>query len=120
MRHLRIYTASDDLVEFEGIVNEEFNIYEAAEFEVTAVSPDGERSFCIGAEFTDGWRLSFDFYTGGDIDDEDRCDPRICNFNGIVVAHTGKNNDPVFLIPFEDDETVTVVRLDEDADDETW
>ncbi|AER26128.1 hypothetical protein SSEA_SKINNY_89 [Mycobacterium phage Skinny] len=55
--HLLIYGASDDLVEFEGRFNEEFNAYGRAKFMVRIVDGDKRSVFLVTAEFGNGWEL---------------------------------------------------------------
>lgn len=110
MKVLKIYGASDDLVEFEGAFSEEYNIYERTEFEVDLDSDAGNRSFLITAYFgASAWELHLGFYSHEE--DATLYETAICKLEGVNFYHVGKNSDPCIEIPVYDDETVTVKRV---------
>lgn len=57
MNELRVYGASDDLVEFRGAFVEEFNVYKPATFEIIIDTLSDRAWFRLETSFTDGWEL---------------------------------------------------------------
>ena len=58
MAELKFYGASDDLVEFAGVIEEEFNVYKPATFLLTITDGDDQARFELDAKFHADWELS--------------------------------------------------------------
>lgn len=66
MTELRIYGASDDLIELEGAIEEELNVYDEHHFTLTA--PDGQQITIIGLYLPNGTWAFAPAITGDDDD----------------------------------------------------
>jgi hypothetical protein len=101
MSELLIYGASDDLVEFGGAVDEEYNVYGPSTFMVRISNGDKRSVFCVTANFGNGWELSVGTNTGG------------LEFP-VEVAFThrpDREDDPAILFTLSPEDTVIVERL---------
>lgn len=58
MNELRVYGASDDLVEFRGVFEEEYNAHGLVKFQLIVDLLDDRAEFEIGARFHREWELS--------------------------------------------------------------
>ncbi|SHX44183.1 Uncharacterised protein [Mycobacteroides abscessus subsp. massiliense] len=111
MKELRVYGCSDDLVEFEGAFDEEYGAYGVrAQFLVIARSDYlNARQLWITAEYGEReWELCASAFSG-------ECDLK-WNIRLDRRTGTGRDTDPCLFIEIDDDETVTVMRLDKDGE----
>lgn len=103
MSYLRIYGASDDLVEFEGAFSEEFNIYKPEIFFVRIDYPSYYQVFTVRAAFgRDGWNLSLTQSTG----QPEQGAP----LNVTFTSRPDREDDPCIVINDIDD--IAVVRVE--------
>lgn len=105
MPDLNVYGASDDLVEFDGVVTAEYNVYEPARFLVTARSGPGRaRQLLINTDFgNEGWEI----YAGTATDIG-------ADSWTIRTTRQGRNDDPKLVITVASGEAVKIRKLSND------
>lgn len=109
MKELRVYGCSDDLVEFEGAFNEEYDAYDVrAQFLVIARTDYlNARELWITAEYgLREWELCASAFSG-------EADQK---WTVRFDRRADRETDPCLVIEVNDDETVTVMRLDKDGE----
>ncbi|SKU46625.1 Uncharacterised protein [Mycobacteroides abscessus subsp. abscessus] len=101
MPELRVYGCSDDLVEFEGVFTEEYNVYQPATFLVTIDVADDRAQFEVHARYWAEWELSV----------------KSCSnwsnypMNVRFDQRPDYDGDPMIIFELDDDAKVRVVRV---------
>ncbi|SHT53840.1 Uncharacterised protein [Mycobacteroides abscessus subsp. abscessus] len=101
MAELKFYGASDDLVEFEGVIREEFDVYKPALFLLTITDGDDQAQFELSAKFWADWELSVgakSHWSNIDVDVK-------------FTAREDYDSDPMVVFDIPDGASVKVVRV---------